>query len=101
MKKYIAVHHNPGIDCKVVQSNWRKLSKVENAQWLRTYFNEKSGWRYCIWLASDERELRNVFEEIGVSYESILPVEETVPDLWGEKWEDHLQKDSTADNLGD
>ena len=48
MNKYIAVHHNPGVDCKVVQANWRKLAKVENAKWLRTYFNEKSGWRYCI-----------------------------------------------------
>ena len=30
-KKFMAVHHNPGIDCKVVQGNWRKLAKVENA----------------------------------------------------------------------
>ena len=100
MNKYMAVHYNPGVDCKAVQANWRKLSRIENAQWLRTYFNEDTGWRYCIWLAPDDKELKKVFDEIGVSYESILPVQETVPDLWGEEWEAHLQKDSAADNLG-
>ena len=98
--KFIAVHHNPGIDCKVVQANWRELAKVENAKWIRTYFNEGSGWRFCIWLAPNEAELKKIFDEIGVSYENILPVEETVPDLWGEKWQEHLQKDAEADNLG-
>ena len=43
MRKYIAVHNNPGIDCKVVQDNWRKLAKVESATWVRTYINEKKG----------------------------------------------------------
>ena len=68
MKKYMVVHHNPGVDCTVVQANWRKLSKVENAQWLRTYFNEKEGWRYCIWLSPDESVLERVFAEIGVLF---------------------------------
>ncbi len=100
MKKYLVIHHNPGIDCNVVQANWRKLSKVENALWLRTYYNDEYGWRYCVWLAPDENELKKIFSEIDVSYESILPVEETVPDLWGEGWEEHLQKEATADTLG-
>ncbi|MBI9085321.1 MAG: DUF4242 domain-containing protein [Desulfobacterales bacterium] len=98
--KYIAVHHNPGIDCKVVQANWRELAKVESAKWIRTYFDEDSGRRFCIWLAPDEAEVKKIFDEIGVSYEYILPVEETSPDLWGEKWQEHLQKDAVADNLG-
>ncbi len=100
MKKYLAIHHNPGIDCKVVQANWRKLANVENAQWVRTFFNQESGWRYCLWLAPDEAELQKIFKEIDVTYESILPVEETMPDLWGEQWEKHLQADAMADNLG-
>jgi hypothetical protein len=29
-----------------------------------------------------------------------LPVEETTPDFWGEKWEEHLEKDAVADTLG-
>jgi len=101
LNKYMAVHHNPGVDCEVVQANWRKLAAVENARWLRTYFNEKSGWRYCVWLAPDAKELEKIFDEMAVSYETIVPVEETMPDLWGEKWEEHLRQDATADNLGD
>ena len=100
MKQCMAVHHNPGIDCKAVQANWRKLAKVENAKWLRTYFNDENGWRYCIWLAPDDKELQKIFGQMGISYESIQPVEETVPDLWGEKWEEHLQKDETAATRG-
>jgi hypothetical protein len=100
MRKFMAVHHDPGIDCKVVQANWRKLAKVESATWVRTYLNEKKGVRYCIWLAPDEKELEEIFDEIGVTYESILPVEETVPDLWGEAWQEHLEKEAVADTLG-
>jgi len=100
MKKFMAVHNNPGCDCKVIQSNWRKLAKVESATWVRTYINEGKGMRYCVWLAPDEKELKKIFDEIGVTYESILPVEETVPDLWGEAWEEHLEKEAVADTLG-
>lgn len=100
MKKFMAVHNNPGIDCNVVQANWRKLAGVENASWLRTYYNENQGKRYCVWLAPDETILKNVFKEMNVSYEAIVPVEETLPDLWGARWEEHLKKDAAADNLG-
>ena len=100
IQKFMAVHNNPGIDCKVVQSNWRKLAAVQSATWVRTYYNEKKGMRYCIWLSPDEEELQKIFDSLGVSYESILPVEETTPDLWGEKWEEHLEKDAVADTLG-
>lgn len=100
MKKYMVVHRNPGIDCKVVQANWRKLAKAESGIWVRTYINEEKGTRYCCWLAPDEEVLKKIFDEIDVTYESILPVEETVPDLWGEGWEEHLKEDAVADNLG-
>ena len=100
LRKFMAVHNNPDIDCKVVHANWRKLAKVESATWVRTYINEEEGIRYCVWLSPDERELEKIFNEIGVTYESILPVEETVPDLWGEAWEEHLEKDAVADTLG-
>jgi hypothetical protein len=29
-----------------------------------------------------------------------LPVEETTPDLWGKKWEKHLEKEAAVDTLG-
>jgi hypothetical protein len=104
MKKqayYMAVHRNPGIDCRVVQANWRKMAKSESATWVRTYINEEKGMRYCIWMSPDEKTLKKIFDEMKVSYESILPVEEMVPDMWGERWQAHLTKDATADTLGD
>ena len=100
LNKYMMVHNNPGIDCDEVQANWRKLAHVENATWVRTYFNEEMSVRYCIWLAPSEEVLKDIFTEIGISWESIVQVEETVPDLWGEKWDEHLRVDAVADTLG-
>ena len=100
MKKFMVVHHQPGLDCKVLQANWRKLANVESASWVKTYYNEKEGMRYCIWMAPEAEVLKNIFTEIGVSWESIMPVEETVPDLWGEAWLAHLEQDAAADTLG-
>ncbi len=100
MHKYMMVHNNPGIDCDEVQANWRKLAQVETGTWIRTYFNEKKGIRYCIWLAPSEEALKNICTELGISWDSIVAVEETVPDLWGEQWNDHLEKESNADTLG-
>ena len=99
--KYMMVHHNPGIDCDEVQANWRKMAAVETATWIKSYFNEEKGMRYCIWLAARKEVLKNIFTEIGINWDSIVQVEETVPDLWGEKWEEHLEKDAVADTLGD
>jgi phage-related protein len=100
LNQYMAVHRNPGIDCKVVQANWRKMVKLASATWVRTYINEEKGMRYCIWMSPDEKTLEKIFDEMKVSYESILPVEEMVPDMWGERWQEHLRKDATADTLG-
>lgn len=100
MQKFMAVHNNPGIDCEVVQANWRKLAAVQSATWVRTYYNEEKGMRYCIWLAPNDEELKKIFDSLEVSYETILPVKETTPDLWGEKWEKHLEEDAVADTLG-
>ena len=100
LNKFMAVHNNPGVDCGVVQANWRKLAEVEKATWVRTYYNEGQGKRYCIWLATGEDVLKDIFNKMDVSYEAIVPVEETEPNLWGSKWDDHLKKDAAADNLG-
>lgn len=100
LEKYMVVHKNPGIDCKVLQANWRELARVKLAKWVRTYFNEDEGLRYCIWLAPSVDALEKIFSEINVSWETITPVEETIPDLWGERWDVHLAADATADTLG-
>lgn len=98
--KYMVVHNNPGIDCDTVQANWRKLADIEAATWIRTYYNEEKGVRYCIWLAPSEEDLKNIFTELDISWDSIIDVDETVPDLWGEKWNEHLKAESTAATLG-
>ncbi|MCK5836748.1 MAG: DUF4242 domain-containing protein [Desulfobacula sp.] len=100
LNKYMMVHNTPGVDCNEVQANWRKLSEVEAGTWIRTYYNEEKGIRYCIWLASSEEVLKDIFTEIGISWDSITLVGETVPDLWGEKWDEHLAADASADTLG-
>ncbi|MCK5541481.1 MAG: DUF4242 domain-containing protein [Desulfobacterales bacterium] len=100
LNKYMMVHNNSEINCDEVQANWRKLAKVETGTWIRTYFNEEKGVRYCIWLAPSEEGLKNIFTEIGISWDSIIQVEETIPDLWGEKWDKHLEEELVADTLG-
>ncbi len=100
MQQYMAVHRDPDVNCNVVQANWRKMAKLESAKWVRTYINEEKGMRYCIWMAPDENELKKIFTEMKVSFETILPVVETVPDMWGDQWQEHLKKDDKADTLG-
>ena len=53
-----------------------------------------------MWLADSEEQLKKIFTDMNVSWESIVPVEETVPDLWGDQWTEHLEKEKTAANLG-
>ena len=100
MKKFMVYHHDPDVDCNVVQANWRKLTRVESGTWIRTYFNEEKGMRFCHWLAPDEETLKNIFTRMNVSWETIVEVQETIPDLWGEKWEEHLAAERSADTKG-
>ena len=97
MNKYMMIHKNPSINCEEVQENWRKLAQVEAGIWLKTYFNDDQKIRFCVWLAPSEETLKNIFTEIGISWESIIPVEETVPDLWGKRWQEHLEEEKFAD----
>jgi hypothetical protein len=100
MKKFMVVHRDPTIPWSKVEENWRKLANVESATWIRTCYNKEKGVRYCVWLAPDESELNKLFSGLNISWESMLEVQETVPDLWGEKWEAHLEAEATADTLG-
>lgn len=98
--KYMVVHKDPDISWKKVEENWSKLAEVEKATWVRTCFNRTKGVRYCVWMAPAEEVLESIFKELNISYESIVEVEETVPDLWGKKWEEHLAAESKASTLG-
>ena len=100
MSKFMVVHVDPTIPWSKVEENWRKLANIESATWIRTCYNKEKGVRYCEWLASDEKELRKVFADLEISWESMMEVQETVPDLWGDKWKAHLEAEETADTLG-
>ena len=101
MLKYMVVHRDTTIAWEKVEENWAKLANVENATWVRTCFNREKGVRYCVWLARSEDELKKVFSNLDISWESLIEVEETVPDLWGkQKWEEHLEAESEATTLG-
>lgn len=101
MTKYMVYHNAPDISWEEVEKNWRKLVNVEKAKWIRTYYNKEKGVRYCIWLAPSEKELKEIFDDLAISLETIVAVEETVPDLWGkERWEEHLAAEAKADTLG-
>jgi len=96
MLKYMVVHKNPNISWEKVEENWKKLANVEICTWVRTFFNREKGVRYCEWLAPDESTLKSSFADLDISFESILEVEETVPDLWGKKWKEHLAAEEKA-----
>ena len=98
--KYMVVHADSKMPWEKVEENWAKLANVEKATWVRTCYNKAKGVRYCVWLAPSENVLATIFEDLNISYESIIEVEETVPDLWGKKWQEHLKAEEAADTLG-
>lgn len=101
MNKYLMISDDPNVDCDDVQANWRKMAAVESATWVKSYYNEEKGQRYAIWLSPSEADLEKILTEIGIKWDAVVKVEETVPDMWGQKWEEHLAQDAAADNLGD
>lgn len=100
MAKFMVVHNDPNIEWEKVEENWRKLAQLEEVKWDRTFFNRAVGARYCLWFAPDKEKLERVFKDLSISFESVVEVEETVPDMWGKKWEEHLEKEKHADTLG-
>ena len=100
MKRFMVIHKAPGLDWSVVEENWRKLANVTSATWIKTYFNVKEGVRCCVWRAPNSETLKNIFDDLKISFETIIEVDETTPDLWGDKWEEHLAAEAAADTLG-
>ena len=100
MSKYMVIHNDPHISWDVVEENWGKLATVEKCIWVRTFFNREQGIRYCEWLAPEVSALKSIFKDLNISYESIVEVEETVPDLWGRRWKEHLAAEETASTRG-
>jgi hypothetical protein len=100
MRKFMVVHRDVSIPWSKVEENWGKLANVESATWVRTCYNKEEGVRFCVWLAPNAEELKKVFSDLEISWESMTQVEETVPDMWGSKWKTHLEAEATADTLG-
>jgi hypothetical protein len=50
-------------------------------------------------MASDSSSLKEIFKNLNVSWESVVEVEETVPDLWGKEWDAHIIAEAEADTL--
>ena len=82
MLKFMVVHRSPDTSWEEVVKNWTKLARVQSATWERTWFNQNEGVRYCLWHASDAGALEEIFRELGIIWESIMEVQETVPDIW-------------------
>jgi hypothetical protein len=98
-EKFMVVHRDPSVSWEKIEENWAKAANVKSATWIRTYFNRKEGVRYCLWLAEDADNLEEIFKGLNVSWVSMLKVQETIPDLWGAKWDEHVEAESKADTL--
>lgn len=99
-KKFLVFHLDPNTSWDKVEENWAKSANVQTATWIRTYYNKSLKIRYCLWLAESEERLKEIFKQLGVTYQSLTEVEETLPDLWGKKWQAHLAADAKAATLG-
>jgi hypothetical protein len=95
----MVVHRNPGLSWEIVEHNWRRLATVQSATWITTYYNVDEGLRYCVWYSQDKTSLEKIFSDLEISFESMVEVQETKPDMWGKKWQEHLEADAVADTL--
>jgi hypothetical protein len=100
MPKYMVTHRSPELNWRIVEKNWSELAGFEHAQWVKTYFNVEEGVRYCVWLARDIGKLKQAISFLDISWELILEVEETTPDMWDWKRKEHIKTETVADTLG-
>jgi hypothetical protein len=97
MKNFMVVHRDPEISWDKVEENWSKMVDLEPATWLRTYFNVDEKVRFCLWLAPNEEVLKEIFADFQIRWESILEVEETIPDIWARKYQEQMEAEDRED----
>lgn len=97
MKNFMVVHRDPQVPWEKVEENWSKMVDVESATWLRTYYNLDQKVRFCLWLAPNGEALKKIFSDFHVSWESILEVEETIPDIWARKYRAQIEAEERED----
>lgn len=96
-KNYMVVHRDPDVIWDKVEENWSKMVDLEPATWLRTYFNMNEKVRFCLWLAPNEETLKKIFADFRISWESILEVEETIPDIWAKRYGAQIEAEDRED----
>jgi hypothetical protein len=101
LRNFMVVHRDPRVSWQKVEENWSKMVDLEPATWVRTYFNMDKKVRYCLWLAPDEDVLKEIFSEFSITWESILEVEETVPDIWARKYRAQTEAEEREDTKAD
>lgn len=97
MKNFMVVHRDPDVSWGKVEENWSKMVDLEPATWLRTYFNVDEKVRFCLWRAPNEEVLKKIFADFQISWESILEVEETIPDIWARKYQAQMEAEDRED----
>lgn len=63
------------------------------------FLKNSEGIRYCVWIASCKKVLEKTFKDLEIAFESIVEAEETVPDLWGKRWQEHLDEEEQSDTM--
>lgn len=97
MKRYMVVHRDPQVSWGKIEENWSRMVDVEPATWLRTYYNVKEQVRFCLWLAPNEEALKKIFSDFHITWESILEVKETIPDIWAKKYQTQMEAEERED----
>lgn len=98
-KSYIVVHRDPDVCWDKIEENWSKMVDLESATWLRTYYNMDEKMRFCLWLAPNEDKLRKIFAGFQINWESILEVEETIPDIWARRYRAEAEAEERKDSV--
>ena len=97
MKNFMVVHRDPQVPWQQVEENGSRMVDVEPATWLRTYYNADEQVRFCLWLAPNEEALKKILADFRINWESILEVEETVPDIWAKKYRTKMEAEERED----
>ena len=82
MPSYLSTHHEPSVPREKLESKWIDLAQERGAIWVKTWFNLRSGKRFCWWDAANRESLEKIFEKHKVSWEDIIKVELTTPSDW-------------------
>lgn len=98
MRNFMVVHKDPQVSWEKVEENWSKMVDLEPATWLRTYFNVDKKVRFCLWRAPDEETLMKIFTDFEISWDSILEVKETVPDIWAREYRAQLEAEEREES---